>query len=140
MDQIIEKLFEAHVQHELNRKTPYFKAIYTDLVYFFFEKSRDRELDLIAEDVGVTEEMVVNELVQTLSHGTKRASAGGYLEARIRARLENFYLSPETAMLASSLTGAEKTPVKTKAPRTSATPKKFAKKPAAKKSPPKEKP
>ena len=26
------------------RKTPYFKEIYTDLVYFFFEKYADREL------------------------------------------------------------------------------------------------
>lgn len=120
------------------RKTPYFKAIYTDLVYFFFEKYGDRELDLIAEDVGVTEKMVVNELVQTLSHGIKKALASGYLEERIRARLENFYLSPETAALVSpSLTGTLKTPLKAKTPRASATTKKPAKNPAAKKKPPK---
>ncbi|RJP44524.1 MAG: hypothetical protein C4548_05880 [Desulfobacteraceae bacterium] len=122
------------------RKTPYFKAIYTDLVYFFFEKYGDRELDLIAEDVGVTEEMVVDELVQTLSHGVKKALAGGFLEARIRARLENFYLSPETAILASSMTGAEKTPVKAKTPRPPATKEKPAKKSAIKKNQPKGKP
>lgn len=120
------------------RKTPYFKAIYTDLVYFFFEKYGDRELDLIAEDVGVTEKIVVNELVQTLSHGIKKTLANGYLEERIRARLEHFYLSPETAALASSsLTGTVKTPLKAKTPRASSTTKKPAKNPAAKKKPPK---
>ncbi len=87
------------------RKTPYFKGIYTDLVHFFFEKYGDRELDLIAEDVGVTEEMVVNELTQTLSHGIEKALSSGYLEERIRARLEDFYLSSRTAALLGSLTG-----------------------------------
>ena len=77
------------------RKTPYFKEIYTDLVHFFFDKYGDRELELIAEDVGVTEKMVVNELVQTLSHSIETALRIGYLEERIRARLENFYQSPE---------------------------------------------
>lgn len=79
------------------RKTPYFRKIYTDLVYFFFEKYGNRELAVIAEDVGVTEKMVVNELAQTLSRSIDTALSTGYLEERIRARLENFYTSPTAA-------------------------------------------
>ncbi|RJP94829.1 MAG: hypothetical protein C4518_02355, partial [Desulfobacteraceae bacterium] len=67
------------------RETTYFKEIYTDLVHFFFEKYGDRELELIAEDVGVTEKMVVNELTQSLSHGIEKALSIGFLEERIRA-------------------------------------------------------
>ena len=124
------------------RKTPYFKEIYTDLVHFFFEKYGDRELELIVEDVGVTEKMVVNELTQTLSHGIEKALSIGFLEERIRARLENFYLSPQTEALMASLAGsqpassAKTAPVaKTKDAKTPAPSKKKApaKKPAVKK-------
>ncbi|MFZ2631166.1 MAG: hypothetical protein WA081_13620 [Desulfosalsimonadaceae bacterium] len=89
------------------RKTPYFKEIYTDLVYFFYEKYGDRELELIAEDVGVTEKMVVNELTQSLSHGIEKAYAIRFLEERIRARLENFYMAPQTAELMTSLMASQ---------------------------------
>lgn len=91
------------------RKTPYFKEIYTDLVYFFFEKYGDRELELIAEDVGVTEKMVVNELVQTLSRSLETALSIGFLEERIRARLGNFYESPEAAAAVAGGPAASKT-------------------------------
>jgi hypothetical protein len=84
------------------RKTPYFRAIYMDLVYFFFEKYADRELDVILEDVGVTQKMVVNELIEAISPGIETALSIGYLEERIRARLEDFYLSPKTADLLAS--------------------------------------
>ena len=89
------------------RKTPYFREIYTDLVHFFFEKYGDRELELIAEDVGVTEKMVVNELTQSLSHGIEKAYAIGFLEERIRARLEDFYLSSQTMELMNSLVASQ---------------------------------
>jgi hypothetical protein len=84
------------------RKTPYFRAIYTDLVYFFFEKYADRELDVILEDVGVTQKMVVNELIEAVAPGIETALSIGYLEERIRVRLEDFYLSPKTACLLAS--------------------------------------
>jgi len=81
------------------RKTSYFKEIYTDLVYFFFKKYADKEIDVILEDVGVTQRMVVNELIEAVSPGIEKALSIGYLEERIRARLEVFYLSPKTAAL-----------------------------------------
>jgi hypothetical protein len=96
------------------RQTPYFKAIYTDLVNFFFEKYADRELDVILEDVGVTQKMVVNELIEAVSPGIETALSIGYLEERIRSRLEDFYLSPKTEALISSKKDAptKKTPGK----------------------------
>lgn len=108
------------------RKTPYFKAIYTDLVHFFFEKHGNRTLDLVARDMGVTEKQVTAELLKTLPRGIKKALDSGYLEARIRARLAHFYLSPETAQLLS---------IETKVSRTAQAAKKPAKKPAAEKKP-----
>jgi len=95
------------------RKTPYFKSIYTDLVYFFFEKYKDRELDVILEDVGVTQKMVINEITQAVSPGIEKTMSIGYIEERIRARLADFYFSPKNA----GLFAAEKEPMKKKAPR-----------------------
>lgn len=83
------------------RKTNYFKGIYTELVKYFFKKYGDREVDVILEDVGVTKEMVICELTEALSPGIEKALSIGYLEERIRARLESFYLSPKTASLTS---------------------------------------
>jgi hypothetical protein len=100
------------------RKTPYFKEIYTDLVHFFFEKYADRELDVILEDVGVTQKMVVNELIEAVAPGIETALSIGYLEERIRAWLEDFYLSPKTSGLMSKDTTKKRTPPKTAPPKT----------------------
>jgi hypothetical protein len=102
------------------RKTHYFRAIYTDLVFFFFEKYADRELDVILEDVGVTQKMVVNELIEAVAPGIATALSIGYLEERIRARLEDFYLSPKTSGLMSleKDTTKKRTPPKTAPPKT----------------------
>ncbi len=83
------------------RKTPYFKGIYTELVKYFFKKYGDRTLDVILEDFGVTREMVILELTENLSCGIGKALSTGYLEARIRARLESFYFSEKAASLVS---------------------------------------
>lgn len=83
------------------RKSKYFKGIYTELVKYFFKKYGDREVDVILEDVGVTKEMVICELTEALSPGIEKALSISYLEERIRARLESFYLSPKTASLTS---------------------------------------
>ncbi len=83
------------------RGTPYFKGIYTELVKYFFKKYGDRELDILLEEVGVTREMVIQELIAALSPGIEKALSTGYLEERIRTRLKSFYFSPEAASLLS---------------------------------------
>ncbi len=98
------------------RKTPYFKGIYTELVKYFFKKYGDRELDVILEDVGVTRKMVICELTEIIAPGIEKALSIGYLEERIRARLESFYLSKEAASLTSPKKNSQKksTPQKAK--------------------------
>jgi hypothetical protein len=83
------------------RKTKYFKGIYTELVKYFFKKYGDREVVVILEDVGVTEEMVICELSEIVAPGIEKALSVGYLEERIRARLESFYFSKNAASLTS---------------------------------------
>ena len=79
------------------RKTKYFEGIYTELVKYFFKKYGDKELYVILEDVGVTKEMVVNELCEIVAPGMETALSTGYLEERIRARLSQFYNSRQAA-------------------------------------------
>ncbi|MBC2716481.1 MAG: hypothetical protein HF978_14345 [Desulfobacteraceae bacterium] len=83
------------------RNTKYFKGIYTELVKYFFKKYGDRELDVILEDIGVTRKMVINELIEIIAPGIEKALSIGYLEERIRARLESFYLSKKAASIIS---------------------------------------
>lgn len=79
------------------RKTPYFKAMYTDLVHAFFDRYAQTRVSLVAADFGVTEKLVADELVHGLTHGIDKALASGYLEQRIRTHLEGFYASAEAA-------------------------------------------
>lgn len=88
------------------RETPYFRAIYTDLVQCFYEKYGNTALSRVAAEFGVTEKLVVNELAKTLAQGIETAAAGGFLEQRIRARLENFYQSPQAARAIAGLATA----------------------------------
>ncbi|ETR74569.1 MAG: hypothetical protein OMM_00078 [Candidatus Magnetoglobus multicellularis str. Araruama] len=75
------------------RQTNYFKEIYEELVYYFFEKYGDQRLDIIVEDLGVSKELIINEVVEIVSPGFEKALEIGYLEDRIRARLASFYSS-----------------------------------------------
>ncbi len=81
------------------RNTEYFQNIFRNSVAYFFEKYGDRNLDLIIEDMGVTREMVIREFCEVFSPGLEKALSTGYVEERIRARLESFYLSEHTAEL-----------------------------------------
>ena len=81
------------------RKTEYFENIYKELVLYFFEKYGDNEIDIIVEDVGVNEEMVVSDIIQLVSPGIETALKIGYIEERIRFRLESFYFSEQAESL-----------------------------------------
>lgn len=81
------------------RKTPHFKAVYTDLVQAIFDRYADTPLSQLAADFGVNEKLVIKELTQTLSKAVQTAKRSGYLEQRIRARLEDFYHSPQAMQL-----------------------------------------
>jgi hypothetical protein len=92
------------------RKTPYFRAIAADQVRYFFEAYGDTPLSLVAADLGISEKLVFEELLHGAGQGVQTALASGFLEQRIRARLEDFYRSPQAARLVAG--GAGSTPAK----------------------------
>jgi hypothetical protein len=81
------------------RKTSYFRGIYTEIVRAFFQKYGKKEVSVILEDVGVTRQMVVEEIMQVVSPGVRKALETGYLEQRIRERLADFYSSKKVSSL-----------------------------------------
>ncbi len=97
------------------RETPYFKAVYTDLVKAVFELYGDMPLSQLATEFGVNEKLVTKELTSTLARAVETAKRSGYLEQRIRARLEDFYRSPQAAQLFASA-GKSTGPAQSRAP------------------------
>lgn len=102
------------------RKTPYFKAIYTDLVQTFFDKYEDVPLSRLASDFGVNQKVVTRELSLLLAKGVEAAAASGFLEQRIRARLEDFYRSPQAMALLAAASSADDSELKKGAPKRAA--------------------
>jgi len=81
------------------RKTAYFKAIYSDLVEAVFARYADMPLSQLAGEFGVNDKLAIKELTLTLSAAAETAMRRGYLEQRIRARLADFYHSPQATLL-----------------------------------------
>jgi hypothetical protein len=83
------------------RKTRYFRAISTEVVDRLFVKYGDESVHSVVSDMGITEEMIAEELRSFLPPLIDHARRGGFLEQRIRARLEPFYRSEAVATLLS---------------------------------------
>lgn len=81
------------------RKTPYFRAILAELVGYFFEKYGEGSLLSLIEDMGVSPEMVKNELEVFLPPLLAKAEVTGFMAERLRAVLAPFYQSPELAQI-----------------------------------------
>jgi hypothetical protein len=92
------------------RQSRYFEGIYSELVNYFFEKYGERELDILLEDMGVNQEMIINEILEMTGTGLKKILATGYLEERLRAHLESFYISEKAASLLSDAASRRKRP------------------------------
>lgn len=75
------------------RKTPYFRKISNELIDHFFTKYGQETLTMLIEDMGVDEQMVIDELCGFLGPLVDQAVKTGWLEQQIRARLEAFYRS-----------------------------------------------
>lgn len=112
------------------RETPYFRAIYTDLVQAFFEKYGALPLSRLASDFGVNQKMVTRELSLLLAKGLETAAASGFLEQRIRTRLEDFYRSPQAMALLAAASSANDSELKKAAPKRTATQASASKRPA----------
>jgi len=81
------------------RKTSYFQGIYTEIVRAFFQKYGGRDVSVILEDMGVTRQKVIEEILEIVTPGIRTALETGYLEQRIRQRLAGFYDSKKAASL-----------------------------------------
>ena len=110
------------------RETPYFEAIYTDVVHAIFDRYADTSLRSLATDFGLTVKIATDELTHALAPGVDQALISGFLEQRIRAHLEGFYSSPDAAKLIAAWAKAK--PDKPVSPKPKVAP---AKRPAAKK-------
>ena len=72
-------------------QTPFFDRVVELLVADFFETHGDKSVDVLLADLGITSDVVARELSQAVAPILDRARESGYLEARIRGRLDAFY-------------------------------------------------
>jgi hypothetical protein len=73
------------------RKTGYFRKIYTEMVRYFFDKYGDREVDVLIEDLGITPDMIITEILELTGPPIAKLLASGYLEGRLRLLLSDFF-------------------------------------------------
>lgn len=73
------------------RQTAFFHAIVEQVVEGFFERYGERDVRSLLEDMGITQDIIIEEAyafaIPVIEHGL----ASGYLERRIRQRLGAFY-------------------------------------------------
>lgn len=81
------------------RKSRYFRTILAELVGYFFDKYGEESVLSLIDDMGVSEQLVKEELTFFLSPLLDHAQATGFLEERLRLHLEPFYRSSEAASL-----------------------------------------
>jgi hypothetical protein len=81
------------------RKTRYFREISGELVDHFFDKYGDESLLALLEELGISEEVVSQELHGFLRPLLDHGKLTGWLERRIRTRLERFYRSDAAASI-----------------------------------------
>jgi hypothetical protein len=84
------------------RKSPYLRAVIAEGVGYFFEKYGAEAISDVIDDMGVTREMVVDELLTYLRPVVQHAASTGFLAERVRAQLTPFYESDACAKLLAS--------------------------------------
>jgi predicted polyphosphate/ATP-dependent NAD kinase len=83
------------------RKTRYFATVSTEVVDRLFVKYGGESVRSVVSDMGITEEMIAEELRSFVPPLLEHARRTGFLEQRIRARFEPFYRSEAVATLLS---------------------------------------
>jgi hypothetical protein len=81
------------------KKTPYFKEITREMVEHFFDKYGEESLLALFDELGISAEMISEELRTFLVPLLDHAKLTGWLEQRIRTRLERFYRSDAVAAI-----------------------------------------
>lgn len=90
------------------RRTPYFKAVSSEVVERLFEKYGNESVFSVIEDMGVTEEMLARELRGFLPTLLEVARRTGFLERVLRRRLAAFYESPAAREILDADPSAER--------------------------------
>jgi hypothetical protein len=72
-------------------QSAFFDRVVELLVADFFETHGDQCVDVLLSDLGITSGAVARELTRALAPVLDRARDSGYLESRIRSRLDAFY-------------------------------------------------
>src|SRR5690554_1259613 len=75
------------------RKTKHFRNCCQTVVTGFFKKYGGQPLSVLLEEMGVSDTMVLTEAKAFAPRVVEVLHRNGYLEARLRARLESFYYS-----------------------------------------------
>jgi hypothetical protein len=90
----LDDAVDAVVQTALHVvRTPLLTRVVTRLVEDFFRLHGQAVLREVLADLGITQALVAHEAAAVAAPFVVQAHRGGYLEARIRARLEPFYAS-----------------------------------------------
>ena len=84
------------------RKTPYFQAVYAEVVQQLFVKYGDESVFSVIEDMGISEAMIAGELSNFLVPIFEQAYSTGFMEQQLRAHFEPFYRSPALSALLQS--------------------------------------
>ena len=73
------------------RQTPFFHAIVEQVVEGFFERYGERNVRSLLEDMGITQDVIIQEAYAFAIPVIEKGLETGYLERRIRKRLGAFY-------------------------------------------------
>jgi hypothetical protein len=79
------------------RKTEFFRRISSEATAYFFDKYGSTTLLSLIDDMGVSEAMVLESVLELSRPMLEQALVSGALERAIRARLESFYGSEDAA-------------------------------------------
>jgi hypothetical protein len=75
------------------RKTPYMRGILATAIGYFYEKYGEESVADVISDMGVSAEMLANELKLLLVPLADQAIESGFLERQLRLHLQDFYAS-----------------------------------------------
>lgn len=84
------------------RDTPYMKACIDAGVEFFFDKYGEETLQTLLDEIGVSREMVIEEISNYAPHLANLMIAQGLAESFIRRHLKRFYHSKKTLEILGS--------------------------------------
>lgn len=81
------------------RRTPYLRQILREATGAFFDKYGAEDISVLIEDMGVSHQLIIDELKLLIPQRLEHATRTGFLEQQVRAHLADFYESPTCAAL-----------------------------------------